>query len=483
MKFQEVADSIKAMTCIVSVEKLEDGGYGKIRLVTGNKAYIDSIEHPMDGMAMLHDKFIPNSEYTEYLPRDLNFEDYCYRAAVEKKCLHSYAHPDRFDFWFNMTFMPLWPDDGNICYCTYSMEVNFEADTSRISNLSGDIAAAVLENCITLRGASDFRKAMDDVVKSIRLLCKAERCCVMIMDHESKKCDLLGYDCSDEIDKNMVSEAIHDSFYGIAATWESTVISGSNCLIAKNPQDMVVVKERNPEWYASLKRSGVETIVLFPLKSRTELLGYMWAVNFDSTETPKIKEALESTTFVLSSEIENYLLLDKLKVLSSRDMLTGVNNRNEMNSIVDKYANATKAAKGALGVVFVDINGLKNINDVEGHEAGDMLLKRAANALCEVFDWRDIYRAGGDEFAIILPDVTEEKLVKFSEDIKVAANRYEGVSFAVGHCMTDEKNNIHDALHVADERMYEDKKKYYEAHPDKLRGAAKDKYRISGVNK
>ena len=477
MKFQEVADSIKAMTCIVSVEKLEDGGVGKIRIVTGNKAYTDSIEHPMDGMSMLHDKFIPNQEYTEYLPRDLNFEDYCYRAAVEKKCLHSYAHPDRYDYWLNMTFMPLWPDDGNICYCSYSMEINFKADTAKISNLSGDIAAAVLENCITVRGASDFRKAMDDVVKSIRLLCKAERCCLMLMDHENRLCDVLGYDCSDNSSKTLVSDAIHNTLYEIASTWESTVIAGSNCLIAKNESDMEVVKERNLEWYESLKQSGVENIVLFPLKSRTELLGYMWAVNFDSTETPKIKEALESTTFVLSSEIENYLLLDQLKMLSSRDMLTGVNNRNEMNNIVDKYANAIKAASGALGVIFVDINGLKNVNDEEGHAAGDMLLKRAANALCEVFDWRDIYRAGGDEFAIILHDSTEEKLVQFSADVKTAAARYEGVSFAVGHCMTDEKTNIHDALHIADERMYEDKKKYYEENPDKVRQTSKDKYR------
>ena len=44
--FQKVADSIAAMTCIVSVEKLADGSCGEIRIVTGNRSYIDRIEHP-----------------------------------------------------------------------------------------------------------------------------------------------------------------------------------------------------------------------------------------------------------------------------------------------------------------------------------------------------------------------------------------------------------------------------------------------------
>ena len=124
MDFQKIVDSMSAMTCVVSVEKLENGRHGKFRIVTGNKAYISSIEHPAPGSEMLTDKFIPNAEYTTYLTRDLNFEDFCYRAAVQKKCLHSYAHPDRLPLWFNMSFLPLDCDEGNLCYCLYMMETD-----------------------------------------------------------------------------------------------------------------------------------------------------------------------------------------------------------------------------------------------------------------------------------------------------------------------------------------------------------------------
>ncbi len=60
MDFQAVVDGMSAMTCVVSVEDLPGGRYGKFRIVTGNKAYIDSIEHPAPGTEMLKDKFVPN---------------------------------------------------------------------------------------------------------------------------------------------------------------------------------------------------------------------------------------------------------------------------------------------------------------------------------------------------------------------------------------------------------------------------------------
>ena len=74
MDYQKFVECIEPMTCVLSVEKLPNGSYGKIRIVTGNKAYIDSIEHPVFSPKMLTDEFMPNSEYTRYLPQDLNFD-------------------------------------------------------------------------------------------------------------------------------------------------------------------------------------------------------------------------------------------------------------------------------------------------------------------------------------------------------------------------------------------------------------------------
>jgi len=85
MEFQIIVDGIDTAAAIVSVENLGDGRYGKICFVTGNQKYIDTIEKSSQGVQMLTKKFILNSEYTQYIPRDLNFENACYQAAVYKK--------------------------------------------------------------------------------------------------------------------------------------------------------------------------------------------------------------------------------------------------------------------------------------------------------------------------------------------------------------------------------------------------------------
>ena len=458
--FQRVADSMAAMTCIVSVEKLPDGSCGEIRIVTGNRAYIDSIEHPMQDVVMLTKKFVPNSLYTTYMPRDLNFEDFCYRAAVQKKCLHSYAHPDRYDVWFNMTFLPLAPDDGNLCYCTYTMEINFEPSSERMSNTSGDIAAAVLETAITLREAKDFKAAMKGVVEEIRKMCESKYCCILLVDNEKESCEILGEAFSSDLQRLLPDDYMGNDFYPVARTWKDT-ISGSNCLIAKNKRDFEVLRERNPLWYDSLKESGIDTIALFPLKSRNEHLGYMWAGYFDAERSARVKEILELTTFVLGAEVGNYLMVNKLRELSSRDMLTGVMNRNEMNNYVDWLSGLPDAQKKPVGILFTDLNGLKQVNDSQGHEAGDALLRNAAAALKELFDARNVYRAGGDEFVVILTDVSPEQIEDRARELRLAAGRYPDVSFAIGCSYEADCREVRRGLAQADERMYEDKKQHY----------------------
>ena len=461
MDFQKVVDSVAALSCIISVEKLADGGYGDIRIVTGNEAYIDSIQNPgQDDVEMLTREFIPNSLYTEYLTRDMNFENYCYGAAVEKKCLHSYAHPDRYDVWFNMTFLPLWPDDGNLCYCMYTMEINLEPSSERMSNIKGDIAAAVLETALTFRATKDFRKAMQNVVEDILELCEAESCTVLLVDHEKEQCEVQGTVYAEGASVRSSPDYFETNFYPVASTWKDT-ISGSNCIIAKNEQEFDVIRERNPIWYNSLKEKGVRSIALFPLKAKSEHIGYMWVSNFREDRAEQIKEILELTVFVLEAETDNHLMTGKLKELSARDMLTGVMNRNEMNNYVDWLSELPDEEKNSVGVLFGDLNGLKRVNDTQGHNAGDILLRNAASALKEVFDDRCIFRAGGDEFVVILRDVSPDRMEQDAEALRASAEHYPEVSFAIGCGFDEDCRKVRKALADADKRMYADKEKYY----------------------
>jgi diguanylate cyclase (GGDEF)-like protein len=123
--------------------------------------------------------------------------------------------------------------------------------------------------------------------------------------------------------------------------------------------------------------------------------------------------------------------------------------------------------------MFADLNGLKTVNDSGGHTARDILLKDAADALQQLFDVREIFRAGGDEFVVILTGISEETLAEKTQKLREIAESYDHLNFAVGTAFDPDSVNVRKALRTADERMYADKNRYYELHPEKKRSAAR----------
>lgn len=227
------------------------------------------------------------------------------------------------------------------------------------------------------------------------------------------------------------------------------------------------LREVNPVWHRSLTAVGVRSVVLFPLKYNGETLGYMWVNNFNEENTVKIKETLELTTFFLAAEIANYRLLQRLEIMSSVDMLTGVRNRNSMNAVIDNIRGGKVSLWTPCAMVFCDLYGLKRVNDEEGHSAGDRILKKAAAILREVFPDSEVYRAGGDEFMIIAEGMDEEAAAAKRKQIHDLAAAVEGLAFSTGVHVIRGTEDIRAAMRAADEEMYADKKAYYERHPDR----------------
>lgn len=459
MDHQKVADSLAGMTCIISVEK-KDGGYGTIRIEAGNDAYIRSIEDAtqVSSASMLKNKFIPGSEYEKYIPKDVNFEEMCFRCAVQKRQVHKYIKPDVYPFWINVTMMPLVSDDPTKGYCTYTQEISTDADLELMSDLSAKTSADVLKICLKLRGAKDFGKTMNEVIGDLRELCFAQLCCILLTDDEKRSCEVLCESKDPGSSLRPMSYYVNDSFYGLTRSWEP-MIEESSCLIIRNEQDMEIIRKCNPAWYESLTGADVTSLVLFPLIFSNTLLGYIWATNCDTSKTTSIKEVLELTSFVLASEIAGQQIIKRLRDVSVLDLLTGVFNRNAMNNRVDELIKS--GAGKPIGVIFSDINGLKAVNDRDGHAAGDLLIKSAASVLREILPDAELYRAGGDEFMALMVGVTEKELNNFAEKLRRSTDGSCGVSIAVGAYHDPTGTGIITAMRTADKRMYEDKKNHY----------------------
>ena len=117
------------------------------------------------------------------------------------------------------------------------------------------------------------------------------------------------------------------------------------------------------------------------------------------------------------------------------------------------------------GVASIDMNGLKQMNDEQGHDAGDRALETIGESLKRVMN-RKIYayRIGGDEFMLLFCRCSREEMQQaldaLDRDVRAA-----GLSVAVGLATaTEEKESLDELIRISDQRMYEAKSEYYQAH-------------------
>jgi diguanylate cyclase (GGDEF)-like protein len=251
--------------------------------------------------------------------------------------------------------------------------------------------------------------------------------------------------------------------FEVAMAWEKS-LENSDCLLL---DDLGVIKERDPVWYESLRKHDIRNIILYAVRNNKMLVGFIWVANYDTSKRMQIKETLELTTFLISAVIANHQFVSQLEFKSTTDGLTQLFNRNAMNDRVDQLVSGENALPNTMGVVLADLNGLKTVNDDEGHDAGDKLLIRASALLKLAFGDYEIYRAGGDEFFIFCPDITEDKLNEQAGRLNSLANNTPDVRFAVGSVYLKGEYDIRNAMKTADERMYKDKQEYYRQHPEK----------------
>ncbi|MGN0700598.1 MAG: diguanylate cyclase domain-containing protein [Oscillospiraceae bacterium] len=157
----------------------------------------------------------------------------------------------------------------------------------------------------------------------------------------------------------------------------------------------------------------------------------------------------------------------KLIHIAKTDELTGLYNRRAYD---DDIADAERRGIGRnMTVVSVDVNGLKNINDTQGHAAGDELIQHAAKCMMRVFGVSGrAYRTGGDEF-VALVECSERELQEYIAELNDLAGkckgRYitDGVSLAVGYASKKEfpEADMAELERCSDKRMYDNKDKHY----------------------
>lgn len=464
MDYQSWLEGIDGLASLYSFDILPDGSFSEIRLMGVNQKNVGML-HLTPGTP----EFYPGIPYRNYW-MDLNFERYLYQSGSTKCSLYSYVNAR--GFWLKGFYIPVINADENAAadgtrtvYCLYILEYSNDIETESMSQHSADVATAVTNISIKLHEVQDFYQAMAATAAELKKICCAERCSIYIVDKNSQKCRFVNSDGVQEELLDKLAAEMDCTPYEVALRWEKT-LAMSDCLLL---EDLKVIEERDPVWYESLRRHEIKNLILYEIRFKKTLVGFIWAANADASNLMQIKSTLELSSFLLAAVIQNHQLISRLELKSSVDGLTQVGNRNAMNDRVDRLVSGEDPVPDVMGVVFADLNGLKTVNDDEGHDAGDKLLTRAASLLKIAFGDYEIYRAGGDEFVVLCPEITDEKLTRLVKQLRSLTDSTPDVSFAVGTAFADEGRDIRSAMHIADECMYKDKQEFYRLHPEKDR--------------
>lgn len=149
-------------------------------------------------------------------------------------------------------------------------------------------------------------------------------------------------------------------------------------------------------------------------------------------------------------------MISRLAVLATQDELTGVLRRGAGTTQMAKEINrALRSAEPRLVVAFLDIDGLKQINDTRGHEAGDELIRVVASSLRRRFRSYDhVIRWGGDEFLCVLPEVDEALArVALAEVVRTVVSET-GHGFSFGVATVQPGDSVETLVGRADAELY-----------------------------
>ena len=178
-----------------------------------------------------------------------------------------------------------------------------------------------------------------------------------------------------------------------------------------------------------------------------------------------LNEQLENLFAARQELISTREHADIMNEMANRDTLTGIRNKRGYETEVQRINKGIAMGNTRVGVVMVDMNNLKSINDKYGHEKGDKIICSLCDMLCSVFKRSPVFRIGGDEFVVVVSNYDYTNLESNVEKFKASVEHnmkenelepWERASAAIGYAIFDPDKDIaiEDTLKRADDNMY-----------------------------
>ena len=215
-----------------------------------------------------------------------------------------------------------------------------------------------------------------------------------------------------------------------------------------------IEQERGSDSYDIIDDQDIQNLLAVPLLKEDRITGFLGVDNPRSHYDDAT--LLSSIQYFVTNGLENKRHQELLQILSYRDLLSGINNRNRYIKVIEEYDGKTLYR---IGVAYIDLNGLKQVNDSIGHEAGDELICKTAGLIRNIFA-DQCYRVGGDEFVVVCMDIQEDEFRQKIDNLRESMKANQ-VDVSIGDIWMDKTYRLEEMLTKADKLMYLEKNKHY----------------------
>lgn len=242
----------------------------------------------------------------------------------------------------------------------------------------------------------------------------------------------------------------------ICRPWYEIYRRGSVVMI----RDLEEIRLTDPQMYEILLPQNIQRLITGQLCAHGRDIGFFGLDNPPAQEMDRIAAICQLLGYFIAETLQERDLVSRLEQIGLADRLTGVGNRYALQQYLQ-----TIPEKDSVGVIFADMTGLKRINDLYGHMAGDEYLSRFARLLTEHFGRERVYRFGGDEFLVIVSGREREEIER---ELGLAEGQMQEQELLASCGLAWESPRVsawEDLIAAADQQMYEKKRAWYAEHP------------------
>jgi diguanylate cyclase (GGDEF)-like protein len=362
----------------------------------------------------------------------------------------------------------------------YPNGIDFFPQEREMLGLYAKHAAAVLDMALALQESAQRHKQVDSLLALSHALATAGTSAEVV--------DRLAAAVPAVVDCDRISVWLWNEFEQTLrsqASWRRTpeaVADLGDVRIASEdtPGLQKMLSERRPLFFDSstddvfvrqlMTKLDVVALTVVPIIARGAFLGILTVAVCDRPErllsSSDLLERLTGVAALAAPAIQTGHLVDQLRHKASHDGLTGLLNRVGFRQQMDSALAAGDIGR-RVGLLFVDLNDFKRVNDLYGHDAGDQLLRQAGARLGEICREEDsVARLGGDEFAIILSEVDVDEQVRSAQRrVRAAFSKpfvVNGLELSIGASVgggvwPDDGHTVTELIRRADAAMYADK--------------------------